>query len=247
MENEYVPVKSDSEWALVSSGTAYVSVRRNLIGLLRETRGAGEFPVPACPGWDVRDAVVHLVGICRNAEANLSPGRAGQSGPGADGLSGLELDALLAEWERSGGEVEAALAQPEHLHKGAAMVMDAFTHELDVRLALGAPFPVGHPAFRGAFEVATGGLSGSVMLLGLPSFRLETEAGSRIVGDGEPVAAVSGSRVDLYRSLTGRRTYQQISQLTWSVDPGPWLPAFRWGPFLPPGRPVERGLALHGS
>jgi uncharacterized protein (TIGR03083 family) len=224
---------------LVSSRTAYGSIRQNLVGLLRETRGAGDFPVPACPGWDVRDTVVHLVGICRNAEANLGPGPAGQSGLAADGLIGLGLNALLAEWERSGGEVEAALAQPEHSHKGAVMVMDAFTHELDVRRALGAPFPVDHPAFRGAFEVAIGGLSGSVMLLGLPSFRLETADGSWIVGDGEPVAAVSGSQADLYRSLTGRRTYQQIGQLTWSADPGQWLPAFRWGPFLPPAKPVE--------
>jgi uncharacterized protein (TIGR03083 family) len=231
--------ETDSESALVSSRTAYVSVRRNLAGLLRETRGAGEFLVPACPGWDVRDVVVHLVEICRNAEVNLGSQLAGQSGLAADGLSGLGLDALLAEWERSCGEVEAALAQPVHSHKGAAMVMDAFTHELDVRLALGSPIPVGHPAFRGAFDVAIGGLTGSVMLLGLPSVRLETEAGSWIVGDGEPVAAVSGPPVDLYRSLTGRRTYQQISQLAWSVDPGPWLPAFRWGPFRPPGQPVE--------
>jgi uncharacterized protein (TIGR03083 family) len=198
--------------------------------------------VPACPGWDVRDAVVHLAGICLSVEANLGQGPAGQSGqsgPAADRLSGLELDALLAEWERSSGEVESSLARAEHLNKGAVMVMDAFTHELDVRLALGAPLPVGHPAFRSAFEVVIGGLSGSVMLLGLPSFRLETEAGGWVVGDGEPVAAVRGSRADLYRSLTGRRTYEQIGQLAWSIDPGPWLPAFRWGPFRPPDKPVE--------
>jgi uncharacterized protein (TIGR03083 family) len=239
MGNERVPVETDSQWTQASFRAAYVSVQRNVVGLLRESGGAGEFPVPACPGWDVRDTVVHLVGICRDAEANLGPGLAGRSGRAADGLSGLGLDALLAEWERSCGEVEAALARPEHLHKGAVMVMDAFTHELDIRLALGVPFPVGHLAFPGAFEVAIGGLSGSVMLLGLPSFRLEAEAGSWIVGDGEPTAVVRGPSADLYRSLTGRRTYRQIGQLNWSADPGPWLPAFRWGPFRPPGKPVE--------
>jgi uncharacterized protein (TIGR03083 family) len=233
------PGETDSEWRPVSSRAAYASVRRNLVSLLRETRGAGELPVPACPGWSVRDTVVHLAGICRRAEANLRPGLARQSGLAAGGLSGLGLDSLLAEWERSGSEVESALTRPEHLHKGAVMVMDAFTHELDIRLALGVPFPVDHPAFRGAFEVVVGGLSGSVMVLGLPSFRVETDAGSWIIGDGEPTAVVCGPRADLYRSLTGRRTYQQIGQLTWSTDPGPWLPAFRWGPFRPPGKPVE--------
>ena len=124
MGNERVPVETDSQWTQASFRAAYVSVQRNVVGLLRESGGAGEFPVPACPGWDVRDVVVHLVGICRNAEANLGPQLAGQSGLAADGLSGLGLDALLAEWERSCGEVEAALARPVHSRKGAAMVMD---------------------------------------------------------------------------------------------------------------------------
>ena len=99
------------------------------------------------------------------------------------------MSSLLDEWERSGGRVEAALARAEHWGKGAVLVMDAFTHELDIRLALGVPFPVGHPAFRGAFDVLIGGLSGSVMMLGLPSFHLQADAWSWVVGTGEPGAA----------------------------------------------------------
>ena len=149
------------------------------------------------------------------------------------------MSSLLEEWERSGAAVESALTRAEHSRKGAVLVMDAFTHELDIRLALGAALPVDHPAFRGAFEVAVGGLSGSVMARGLPPFLLDTDGGSWIAGDGEPVAVARGSRMELYRSITGRRTYQQIRQVNWSADPGPWLPAFSWGPFRPPGKPVE--------
>lgn len=233
------PEKVDSEWAPLSYGNAYGSVRRSLVSLLREANGASEFPVPACPGWSVRDAVAHLVGICRSAEANLGRGLAGRSDLAADGLSELGLDALVAEWERSGVEVEQALAQPGHSPRRAMLVMDAFTHELDIRFAIGVPVPVEHPAFRGAFEVVIGGLSASVVTLGLPPFRLETGAEGWIVGGGEPVAVVRGPKTDLYRSLTGRRTYQQIGQLDWSSDPGAWYPAFRWGPFRPPDKPVE--------
>ncbi len=233
------PVKTGDGWAAVSSGAAYASVQRNLLDLLREIKGAGEPLVPACPGWNVRDAVLHLLVICRDVEARLDPGSAARSGLTADGLRELGMSSLLDEWERSGGVVESALMRAEHSHKGAVLVMDAFTHELDIRLALGAVLPVDHPAFRGAFEVAVGGLSGSVMARGLPPFLLETDGGSWIAGDGEPVAVARGSRMELYRSITGRRTYEQIRQVNWSAEPGPWLPAFCWGPFRPPGKPVE--------
>jgi uncharacterized protein (TIGR03083 family) len=233
------PVKTGDGWTAVSSGAAYASVQRNLLDLLREIKGSGESLVPACPGWSVRDAVVHLLVICRDAEARLDPGPGGRSGLAADGLRELGLSSLLDEWERSGVVVESALTRAENSHKGAVLVMDAFTHELDISLALGVVPPVDHPAFRGAFEVAVGGLSGSVMARGLPPFLLETDDGTWIAGDGEPVAVARGSRMELYRSITGRRTYEQIRQVTWSAEPGPWLPAFCWGPFRPPATPVE--------
>jgi uncharacterized protein (TIGR03083 family) len=226
-------------WVSVSSHAAYASVRRNLADLLRGIPGASEFPVPACPGWNVRDLIAHLVNICRNAEARLEPGLAGRADLAPAGFTETGIDWLLREWERSGGVVESALARTEHAHRGAVLVMDAFTHELDARIALGAPLPSGHPAFRGSFEVVVGGLSASVMIWGLAPLLLETESGCWLVGDGEPATVVRGSAMELYRSMTGRRTYRQIAQVNWSTDPGPWLPAFRWGPFLPPDSPVE--------
>lgn len=231
--------KSDTGWAIVPCPEAYAAIRRNLTDLLWGARGIGEFLVPACPGWNIMDTVAHLVGVCRQAEARLEPGLAGRPGLSAAGFGALAMDSLLSEWARCARAVEAAWTRTEHSHRGAVLVMDAFTHELDIRLALGVPVPVVHPAFRGAFEVVVGGMSGSVMSLGLAPFRLETEAGSWTIGNGEPVAVAEGSSMDLYRSMTGRRTYQQIEQLAWSTDPGPWLSAFRWGPFRPPGNPVE--------
>src|SRR5579859_7448203 len=95
------PVKTGGGWTAVSSGAAYASVQRNLLGLLREIKGSGESLVPACPGWNVRDAVLHLLVICRDAEARLDPGPVGRSGPTADGLRELGMSSLLDEWERS--------------------------------------------------------------------------------------------------------------------------------------------------
>ena len=66
-------------------GVRYRSVRERLGDLLRtlplpadpEAASPWELPVPACPGWRVRDVLAHLVG-------NLEDGRAGR-------ISGLPL------------------------------------------------------------------------------------------------------------------------------------------------------------
>lgn len=223
------------EWTPVSTREAYAHVRGTLITLLRRPGEPGRTPVPSCPGWTVRDVIAHVAGICQQVAASLS----GDEAPAAPMVDGLDLEALLAEWERSGRRLDIALARPEHAGKGRRMMMDAFTHELDIRLAIGAPLPAAHPAFPGAFDVVAGGFSASVEARGLPALRLRTPAGSWTAGDGEPAAVVSGSVTDMYRSLAGRRTRQQIRQLAWSAEPEPWLPAFTWGPFIPPADPAE--------
>jgi uncharacterized protein (TIGR03083 family) len=217
---------------------AYQCVRRNLTGLLRHHDGAGGHLVPACPGWSVRDTVAHLVEICRLTEGNLALRPADRPALDHD-LSQLDLGALLTEWERSGSQLEISMARPENARKGAVMVMDAFTHELDIRYALASSIPVAHPAFPVAFQVVISGLNGSIISRGLPALRLETSGVAWTAGDGEPAAVVSAPRLALYRSLAGRRTYRQLEQLSWTADPARWLPAFTWGPFRPPDQPAE--------
>lgn len=224
------------EWTPVSTREAYAHVRRSLITVLRRPGEPGRIPVPSCPGWTVRDVIAHVTGICQQAAVSLSPDQAAPAVPLVDGL---DLEALLAEWERSGSRLDIALARPEHAGRGGRMMMDAFTHELDIRLAIGAPLPAAHPAYPGAFAVVTGGFSASVASRGLPALRLQTPAGSWTAGDGEPAAVVRGSVTDMYRSLAGRRTVQQIRQLDWSAEPERWIPAFTWGPFIPPADPAQ--------
>lgn len=238
-ESVYEGSETGPEWTPVSPREAYAHVRRNLIALLRRCDEPGQIPVPSCPGWTVRDVIAHLTGICQWSAASLSPDRAAPAVPQVGGVDLLDLKALLADWERSGDQLDILLARPEHTGKGARMMMDAFTHELDIRLAIGAPLPAAHPAYPGAFDIVTGGFSASVASRGLPALRLQTPAGSWTAGDGEPATVVRGSVTDMYRSLAGRRTHQQIRQLAWSADPERWMPAFTWGPFIPPATAVE--------
>jgi uncharacterized protein (TIGR03083 family) len=197
---------------------------------------AGRQPVPSCPGWTVRDVIAHLTEICRGMVTRLSPGLAA---PDVPSLDGLPLPSLLAEWERCGDQLDSILRLPEHTGRGAILVMDALTHELDVRVALGLPLPASHPAYPGSFDVVVDGLSRSIRSLGLPALRLQAPAASWTAGVGEPAVTVSGPVPDLYRCLAGRRTRRQIEELAWSASPDLWMPAFTWGPFQPPDTPAE--------
>jgi hypothetical protein len=134
-----------------------------------------------------------------------------------------------------GPEVERLLTG----RAGNLLVMDSFTHELDIRYALGEPLPGTHPAFARAFEMLVAGFSASVVAHNLPALQLVIDGTRWTVGAGMPVGELTASGYDVYRSLAGRRTPEQITRLGWSRDSHRWLPAFTWGPFTPPEEPVE--------
>ncbi|MFL6111497.1 MAG: maleylpyruvate isomerase N-terminal domain-containing protein [Catenulispora sp.] len=228
---------ASSTWQPVPHYVAYHGTRERVTALFQAHPDAMDRPVPACPGWTVGRLLTHLVENCRFAETNtatpeLSDRPLTLEAPGTD--------ELLAEWARSAAVVEQAVARLPGPAAGSLLLMDAFTHEFDARVALDLPLPHDHLAFPGAFEVALTGFAGGVLWRGLPTLRIETEDLARNIGRGRPEAVVRGGRVEVYRSLVGRRTHCQIAGLEWSADPRPWLPAFAWGPFTPPPEPVER-------
>jgi uncharacterized protein (TIGR03083 family) len=216
----------------------YAHIRRSVTELLATARDTGDPAVPSCPEWTLSGLVTHLVGVAAMAIGRLSGWPATATSPSAE----MDLGQLLATWERLGAEADRLLARSGG-RSGNILVMDAFTHELDIRYAIGADLPGEHPAFAGAFEVLANGFAGSVLDHDLPALRLSTgrATGSTqwTVGLGEPAATLTASRYDLYRSLAGRRSHEQIAALHWDRDSHRWLPAFTWGPFTPPGSAVE--------
>ena len=59
---------------------------------------------------------------------------------------------------------------------------------------------------------------------GLPPVTIQTDDGHTwVAGKGDPEISVMGSKVDLLRALTGRRTEKEIRQLAWSGDPTPYM------------------------
>jgi uncharacterized protein (TIGR03083 family) len=218
----------------VPNHECYRQVRQNVAELLSRPHATEDRIVPACPEWTIRGLLKHLVGVAAATIGRLSGWPATHSSSSAD----MDIPALLAVWQELGAEADLLLADAGG-RVGNILVMDAFTHELDIRYAIGAELPSAHPAFAGAFTVLANGFAAAVDAHRLPALRLSTGRTQWTVGEGEPAATLTSTRYDLYRSLAGRRSHHQITALNWDHGSHRWLPAFTWGPFTPPTSAVE--------
>ncbi|MFV2128069.1 maleylpyruvate isomerase family mycothiol-dependent enzyme [Micromonospora sp. LOL_013] len=235
------------------AAAGYRQVRRNVAELL--TAGSPDLAaaVPGCPDWNIADLASHLVQVCARVHERITSGEAAAEGTGGGPAAGVQfsllpadrataplpaggIGELLDDWTRLSGPVEQFLGEPFSVRRGI-LVMDAFTHELDLRQALGMDPPAPeHPALPVAMGILAKGLSLSTRNRGLPALRVETDLGQWPVGDGAPAATVAGSWHDVYQAMSGRLTEDRIRALRWNADPAPWITAFTWGPFVVPGR-----------
>jgi uncharacterized protein (TIGR03083 family) len=220
----------------------YRATRERITELLRSASDDDlERRVACCPEWTVRQVACHLSGVIGDALAgNLAD--AGQdhwTAAQVGAREGRPLDEILAEWTEQATALEAMLgpdgAPPQ-------LVFDTTTHEHDLRNALGVP-GVDDDSVAVAMQFVAESLPGAAAELGLPELRIEpTDGGPAFtIGSGGEPATLRATHFDLMRSLSGRRTAEQIAALDWDGDPATWLPAFTYGPFHVPAEPVEPG------
>ncbi|MFJ6805557.1 maleylpyruvate isomerase family mycothiol-dependent enzyme [Streptomyces anulatus] len=217
---------------------AYRACRESITRLVTSGPSVAELPVPACPGWSVRDLVGHLVVVCRMA-VDEEPGEISEPPPPPPGIPVSELVLTWTELER---DLVRVLPRADWLRR-RILPLDALSHELDLRSALGVPPPRRPPALADALDLAVMGFTLSLDGQGLPALRVRTPDRVWTAGAGEPAATLRGGSMEVFRALTGRRTVQQIGELSWSAPSDRWLPAFTWGPFTPPTRTVEEAVS----
>jgi uncharacterized protein (TIGR03083 family) len=198
--------------------------RERIIALLRDVDPAdADRPVPACPGWRVRDVAAHLAGIADDVLHGRTEGVA------TDPWTARQVDArrhrsladTLDEWSGTGPAFEALLARlPEPPDR---VIIDQWSHEQDLRGALGRP-----GAGASASALLTRGLLADslgprLVEAGAPTLRLVTEDDDRVFGPGEPAATLTVTWFELARALLGRRSRAQWRSFAWLGDPEPFV------------------------
>jgi uncharacterized protein (TIGR03083 family) len=195
----------------------YRHTHRRITTMVTELdRTALHQPVPACPGWSVRDVVSHLTAVAEDIVA----GRL--TGPPSDQVTAeqvarhrsSELAETLASWDTVAPSLEEVLDRFEVW----PAVLDAATHEQDIRGALGRP---------GARRAAAVRMGTTQLLTGLQPpipLRVVVEDAEFRVGpdEGDEIVLIT-DRFEALRWRMGRRSRAQLLGMEWSGDPSPVL------------------------
>jgi len=198
----------------------YRDARTTLLSLTGDLDDGGlARPVPATPGWDVRDVVGHVVGIVSDLlDGNLA-------GVGSDDWTAAQVTArrgvpfadVLAEWSERAPVLEEQVASwPAEF--ASQLVSDLALHDLDVRGALDRRDGRDTPAVQLAFDYYADQFGVRLDEAGAGAVRVETPETTRVVGAGDPTVSVAASRFELLRALAGRRSAVQIRAYRWDGD-----------------------------
>src|SRR3954453_20306298 len=197
--------QTDGRPGLRTLGALYEDTRQRVIDLVRESTlldfFAAATPLPACPGWRVRDVIAHLSGLATDIASGNLDGAATDAWTAAqvDARRALSLDDLLAESDDVGPRLAGFLDDFPGRY-GAQVVADITVHEHDIRGALRRP---GARASTGVAHAVDFLLSTFVepgaRALGLPALHITDGTRSTLVGghDDAPSDATEATQTAL--------------------------------------------------
>jgi uncharacterized protein (TIGR03083 family) len=206
---------------------AYSALRGRVADLVRDADTEQlERYAPAAPEWRVRDVVAHLCGITADVNAGNLDGVATDSWTvrQVDARRDRSIEQILDEWDTEGAKVETVMSTFPEVAVGQ-MTMDAATHEQDIRGALERPGARESDAVEIGFDWGVPMLAANVDPANA-TLRIETDVGSATVGTGERHLGVRIERFELFRTMTGRRSEEQIRSFDWDGEAAPELLVF---------------------
>ena len=176
---------------------AYIALRRRVIDMIRSVPDEDSVRVvPSCPAWSTSALVAHMMGVNEDILAGRMEGVTTDAWTQAqvDRHTGESLRQLADGWESIAADFDAVLPHiPAPVN--SQLVMDAVTHEHDLRHALGSS----DARDTDAVQVALGWL-----------FDM---AETKQPGLGQQLSESGVAPFQLLRSLTGRRSMDQIAEL----------------------------------
>ena len=176
---------------------AYIEFRSRIVSLIREIpESQASLSVPLCPDWEVSSLISHIVGIPEDILAGRMEGVATDAWTQAhvDRHEGESLAQLADIFLSTAPEFDVVLPHiPSPVN--SQLVMDAITHEHDLRHAVGRAGAQN----SAAVDVALGFLLNMVYTIA--------------PGRAQELSDSGVSRYELLRSLSGRRSIEQMNQL----------------------------------
>lgn len=185
-------------------------------------------PVPACPGWTVRDTIAHVLGTLVDITAGKIEDSASDdwSKGHIERTKNRSLSDLTAEWHVRSNTSPGIFQQ-----YGAVLVADLVTHEFDIKNAIGNSQGRDLQVVRTVALFYLNVLDQAWREDGIPSLRIFTETSALDIGGEHPEGSVEIGWWEISRVVSGRRSIDQVKAVTWSDDPTPWLDhLFVFGP-----------------
>jgi uncharacterized protein (TIGR03083 family) len=200
---------------------AYLEFRDRIVSLIREIpESQASLSVPLCPNWEVSSLISHIIGIPEDILAGRMEGVATDAWTQAqvDRHEGESLAHLADIFLSTAAEFDVVLPHiPSPVN--SQLVMDAITHEHDLRHAVGRA----GAQHSTAVDVALGFLLNMV----------DTIAPGR----AQELSDSGVSRYELMRSLSGRRSIEQMNQL--ELDGSQIAALLKGTPMVAPHTAVE--------
>ena len=213
-----------TETTLPDHSAAYRGVRQRIIELVRAAPPERQMMIaPATPEWRVHDVVSHLAGATSDVLAGRLDGVATDEWTAVqvDDRRNVPTEAVLEEWETNSVQIDPMV--PSFGAASGQIVLDAVTHEHDIRDAFGQAGARDTDAVHIASDWAAHRIAEARAAAGHGAVRFETNVWSATLGDGEPTATVRVDAFELLRASTGRRSMAQITAWGWSGDAAPEL------------------------
>lgn len=228
--------------------TAYHDARLAMAALARDAEDkADETMVPACPDWSVRDLIAHVTSIASDLAVGKIPGDLNLIAFWDDDMSrrreafidgalakrsDMSVEQLLAEWDTAATRLEAMIRGEQPFPEESPplvewiVVTDVGQHLQDLQGALGRAEHRDALATGLSLRSYVEGMRFRSAHDKLPAFRIRAGSREWVIGEGEPVATLTGDPFELARAASGRRSPDQIRAYDWEGDPEPFLVLF---------------------